>query len=92
MKKLLIVSLLFILSLPCFAVPGYDEAMNKIGGQPRFYDVSDIEKYGAKLEKEFSEKHKGVFTGADYNREVMIPLLDYLAERQKQGFPGYAPF
>ena len=93
MKRLFIISLLFILSAPVFAVPGYKEAMEKIGGEPRFYDDSECQAYWNKLEKDFFEKHpNGSFTGEQYDREVRVPYLDFSAELQKKGYPGYIKF
>lgn len=78
MKKILLISLIMLFSSSAFAV--------------EFYDVSKQEAYAQELEKKFHEKHKdGVFTGEDYNREVIVPFYDYLYEKQKIDKTGIDP-
>ncbi|MCD7779751.1 MAG: hypothetical protein LUH05_03670 [Candidatus Gastranaerophilales bacterium] len=86
MKQFLIIGLIILFSSPVFAVPGEYTILED---GTKVCDNSDIEGYFTKLEKEFFEKHNGVFTGNDYNREVMSPLFKYSSELQKKGHCGY---
>lgn len=78
MKKILLISLIMLFSSSAFAV--------------EFYDISKEENYAQQLEKKFHEKHKdGIFTGEDYNREVIAPLYKYMEEIQKTDKSGLDP-
>ena len=87
MKHFLLISLLMLFSLPVFAVPGeyvYDEYGN------RLCDDSDLQQYAKQLEQEFLKKYpNGNFSGNDYNREVQIPIFDFLTEKQNKGHCGF---
>ncbi|MBQ3641570.1 hypothetical protein II906_06590 [bacterium] len=90
MKKILVLLLMLFLSVPAFAVPGYKEAMEAIGGKPNFYDISEDQAYWDKLNKDFREKHKdGRISGMDYDKEVTVPYYDFTSELQKKGYPGF---
>ena len=91
MKKVFVLLLMLFLSIPALAVPGYKEAMEKIGGeQNTSYDVSQQTAYWNKLEKDFYERHpNGSFTGEQYDKEVRVPMLDFLSDIQKKGYPGF---
>ena len=92
MKQLFIISLLFIMSVPAFAVPGYAKKQ-AFFGEPKPYDVSEEQAYFTKLEKQFHERHKDLkFSGNDYDREVTVPFLDFTAELQKKGYPGFIKY
>ena len=90
MKKILFLMLFFI-SLPAFSVPGYQEAMDAIGGKPIVYDDSEAQAYYEKLYKAYNEKYSDGYgrTGENFNSEVMIPLLDFEAQLQKQCKQGF---
>lgn len=93
MKKIFILFLLFMVSAPVFSAPGYEEAMVRIGGKPRVYDVSESQAYFQELERKFHEKYKdgknGGITGEKYDKEVWVPFLDFEAEQQRQCKPGF---
>ena len=44
MKKISVLLLIIMVSAPVFSAPGYEEAMARIGGKPRTYDVSESQK------------------------------------------------
>ena len=87
MKHFLLISLLMLFSLPVFAVPGesvFDEYGNEI------CDNSDMQEYAKLLEQQFFKKYpNGNFSGNDYNREVQIPIFDFLTEKQNKGHCGF---
>ncbi|MBQ3642119.1 hypothetical protein II906_09390 [bacterium] len=91
MKKILVLFLMLFLSVPAFAVPGYKEAMEAVGGEQNTrYDVSEQTAYWNKLEKEFFEKYpNGSFTGEQYDKEVRVPYYNFTAELQRKGYPGF---
>ena len=92
MKRFLFLMLFFIIGCnSAFAVPGYYEKMQLIGGEPIVYDDSEAQKYFEKLEKEYwlRREKDGNITNQNWNKEVMIPLLDFEAELQRQGKPGF---
>ena len=79
MKKLFFISLLMLFSFPVFA-------------EPQFYDISAQEEYAHKLEKKFFEKYpNGNFGAKEYNKEVTIPLLKFIQEKQKTDKSGLKP-
>lgn len=87
MKQFLFISLLMLFSLPVFAAPGesvFDEYGNEI------CDSSDVQEYAKQLKQEFFKKYpNGNFSGNDYNREVQIPIFDFLTEKQNKGHCGF---
>ncbi len=90
MKKVFVLLLMFVLSVPAFAVPGYEKKQAFFGGVPESYDISEQQAYFTKLEKQFFEKYPdGSFTGEQYDKEVTVPYLDFTAELQKKGYPGF---
>ncbi len=90
MKKIFILFLLFMISAPVFSAPGYEEAMARIGGKPRIYDISESQAYFQEPERKYFEKYKGKdHSGADYDKEVTVPMMDFYAEEQRQCKPGY---
>ncbi len=90
MKKILLIILIMLLSTPVFAVPGYEEAMQKVGGKAQYCDVSEMQAYAAKLKDNFFKKYSSIgFTGEDYDREVTVPILDFMAKEQHEGHCGY---
>lgn len=93
MKQLFIISLLFIMSVPAFAVPGYAKKQAFLG-EPKPYDVSEEQAYFTKLEKQFFERHKDGtgLNGQNYDKEVTVPYLDFTAELQKKGYPGFVKY
>ena len=91
MKQFLFLMLFFI-SMPAFAVPGYQEKMDSIGGKPLMYDISKEQAYFEKLEKEFFERHPNGFSGAQYDKEVRIPAWEYTFKVQKERGTGYKKF
>ena len=82
---------MFVLSAPAFAVPGYAKKQAAIGGIPEPYDISEQQAYYTKLEKQFFERHKDGtgLNGQNYDKEVTVPFLDFTAELQKKGYPGF---
>ena len=90
MKKISVLLLIIMVSAPVFSAPGYEEAMARIGGKPRTYDVSESQAYFQELERKYFEKYKGKdHSGKDYDREVTVPMLNFYAEEQRQCKPGF---
>lgn len=91
MRKIFALFLFLMVSAPVFSAPGYEEAMARIGGKPRTYDVSKEQKYFEELERKYFEKYKGKdHSGADYVKEVTIPSMDYMFKVQKERGTGYS--
>lgn len=96
MKKIFVLILMMMFSAPVFCAPGYEKAMEKIGGEPRVYDVSKEQKYFEELERKFFEKYadgkNGGITGEKYDAEVRIPAMDYMFKVQKERGTGFSEF
>lgn len=87
MKHLLLTVLILFMAMPVFAVPG---EYTTLANGTKICDDSESQAYFIQLEKQFFEKHQnGSFTGKDYNREVLSPLLFLEEEQQLKGYCGF---
>ncbi len=89
MKKVFVLLSMILLSVPAFAVPGeyvYTPDGNKV------CDISDVQEYAQKLEKEFIKRHKDNINGNDHNREVDLPVYKLLEQKRKAGHCGFARY
>ena len=87
--------LTMFLAAPAFAIPGFNEHTNE---NVQYIDDSELTEYAKKLEDAYHKKYYVRVSPTEivskapmgsYDREVTIPILNFMAEQQRQGKPGY---
>ncbi len=90
MKKVFVLLLMFVLSVPAFAGPG--EYVYKPDGN-KVCEISNVQQLRQKLEKEFYEKYtNNDISGNAYSREVDLPVYKLLEQKRKAGHCGFARY